>query len=116
MGRSGRTAIIERLQGLRRKHELDFVIINAENAAGGFGVNARICEQLFEAGADVLTTGNHAYDQRNDIDIYNKETRLLRPANFPPSNPGRGSGLYQDRGRPQRADYSRAGPARHAPD
>lgn len=96
MGRSGRTALIERLPGLRRDYALDFVIVNAENAAGGFGVTARICEELFEAGADVLTTGNHAFDQRDDVDVFNKETRLLRPVNFPPSNPGRGSGLYQD--------------------
>ena len=96
VGRSGRNALIERLPGLRRKYALDFIIVNAENAAGGFGVTPRICEDLFEAGADVLTTGNHAYDQRSDIDIFNKESRLLRPANFPPSNPGRGSGMYQD--------------------
>ncbi len=89
--------MLERLAGLRREYALDFVIINAENAAGGFGVTPRICEELFEAGADVLTTGNHAYDQRADIDIFNTEPRLLRPANFAPANPGRGSGMYQDR-------------------
>lgn len=96
MGRSGRTALIERLPRMRRDYALDFVIVNAENAAGGFGVTARICEELFEAGADVLTTGNHAFDQRDDVDTFRKESRLLRPLNFPPSNPGRGSGLYQD--------------------
>lgn len=96
MGRSGRTALLDRLPGIRRKHQLDFVIVNTENAAGGFGVTRRICEELFEAGADVLTTGNHAYDQRDEIDIYDKETRLLRPVNFPATNPGRGSGMYQD--------------------
>lgn len=96
MGRSGRTALIERLPGLRRCLALDFVIANAENAAGGFGVTPRICEELLEAGVDVITTGNHAYDQREDVDLFDKETRLLRPANFPSSNPGRGSGMYQD--------------------
>ena len=96
MGRSGRTAIIERLPGMRRDFALDFVVVNAENAAGGFGVTPRICEDLFEAGADVLTTGNHAFDQRDDVDIFRKESRLLRPVNFSPLNPGRGSGLYQD--------------------
>ncbi|MBT8473097.1 MAG: YmdB family metallophosphoesterase [Marinicaulis sp.] len=96
MGRSGRTALIERLPGLRKRFALDFVIVNAENAAAGFGVTARICEALLEAGADVLTTGNHAFDQRDDVDIFRKEERLLRPVNFPPSNPGRGSGMYQD--------------------
>lgn len=96
MGRSGRTALLERLPGLRRKYALDFVVVNAENAAGGFGVTPRICEDLLEAGADVLTTGNHAYDQRDDIAIFDSEPRLLRPANFPSSNPGRGSGMFQD--------------------
>jgi metallophosphoesterase (TIGR00282 family) len=95
VGRSGRTALIEQLPRLRRALALDFVLVNAENAAGGFGVTQRICEELFEAGADVLTTGNHAFDQRDDIDIFNREDRLLRPLNFPPGNPGRGAGLYQ---------------------
>jgi len=97
VGRSGRTALIERLPGLRRKLSLDFVVVNAENAAGGFGVTPRICEDLFDAGADVLTTGNHAFDQREDILMFDRETRLLRPANFPASNPGRGSGMFQDK-------------------
>ena len=97
MGRSGRTALYERLPSLRRRLSLDFVIVNAENAAGGFGVTPRIAEQMFEAGADVLTTGNHAFDQRDDVDLYDKEPRLLRPVNFPPSNPGRGSVMAQDK-------------------
>jgi len=96
VGRSGRMALIERLPGLRRRFNLNFIVVNAENAAGGFGVTPRICEALFEAGADVLTTGNHAFDQRDDIDLFDKEPRLLRPANFPPTNPGRGSGMFQD--------------------
>ncbi len=97
VGRSGRTTLIERLPGLRRKLSLDFVVVNAENAAGGFGVTPRICEDLFDAGADALTTGNHAFDQRDDISIYDREPRLLRPANFPSSNPGCGSGMFQDK-------------------
>ncbi|MGE0408120.1 MAG: TIGR00282 family metallophosphoesterase [Amphiplicatus sp.] len=95
LGRSGRNALIERLPSLRRRYKIDFAVVNAENAAGGFGVTPRICEELFEAGADVLTTGNHAYDQRDDIDLFDREPRLLRPANFPKSNPGRGAGLYK---------------------
>jgi hypothetical protein len=94
VGRSGRTALIERLPRLRRELGFDFVVVNAENAAGGFGITRRICEELFEAGADALTTGNHAYDQREEIDVYIDESRLLRPLNFPPSNPGRGAGLF----------------------
>lgn len=94
VGRSGRQALIDRLPGLRRRYGLDFVVINAENAAGGFGVTSAICAALFDAGADVLTTGNHAFDQRDDISIFDNEDRLLRPVNFPSSNPGRGAGLY----------------------
>ncbi len=93
VGRSGRLALTERLPKLRRRLKLDFVLVNAENAAGGFGVTPSICEELFAAGADVLTTGNHAYDQRSDVDIFDAEMRLLRPANFPKENPGRGSAL-----------------------
>ncbi|MEO1135108.1 MAG: TIGR00282 family metallophosphoesterase [Pseudomonadota bacterium] len=94
VGRSGRTALLNRLPGLRKKLALDFIVVNVENAAGGFGVTARIAEDFLEAGADALTTGNHAYDQREEIDIFDREDRLLRPVNFPSSNPGRGSGVY----------------------
>ncbi len=94
MGRSGRLALIKHLPNLRKKLALDFVVVNGENAAGGFGITPRICEDLFDAGADVLTTGNHAFDQRDDVQHFDQEMRLLRPANFPLSNPGRGSGLY----------------------
>lgn len=94
MGRTGRTAVVSRLPDLRRSLGLDFVIVNGENAAGGFGITADIARDLFAAGADCITTGNHAYDQRDDIPFYDSEERLLRPANFPKSNPGRGAGLY----------------------
>lgn len=94
VGRSGRVALLDALPGLRRSLALDFVIVNAENAAGGFGVTARIVEELIEAGADAVTTGNHAFDQREETEVFNRELRLLRPLNFPASNPGRGAGLY----------------------
>lgn len=97
VGRAGRLALIEELPKLRRRLGLDFVVVNAENAAGGFGVTARIVEEILEAGADVITTGNHAFDQRDEVDIFRTEQRLLRPLNFPASNPGRGAGLYQSR-------------------
>jgi len=95
VGRAGRTALGEHLPRLKRRLGLEFVLVNAENAAGGFGVTADVCDQLFEAGADVLTTGNHAFDQRDDTDVFNAEPRLLRPANFPASNPGRGSAMLE---------------------
>jgi hypothetical protein len=97
VGRSGRKAVIDLLPDLRRKRALDFIIVNVENAAGGFGVTAEIAEAVIAAGADVLTTGNHAFDQRDEIDIFRTETRLLRPLNFPRTNPGRGAGLFDTR-------------------
>ncbi|MEM9233161.1 MAG: TIGR00282 family metallophosphoesterase [Pseudomonadota bacterium] len=97
MGRTGRETVIRQLPQLRRDHDLDFVIVNAENAAGGFGITGAIASDLFDAGADCLTTGNHAFDQRDDIPYFDQEPRLLRPANFPPANPGRGAGLYTSR-------------------
>ncbi|NWG93298.1 MAG: YmdB family metallophosphoesterase [Parvularculaceae bacterium] len=95
VGRSGRRALIEELPRLRRRCALDFVIVNVENAAGGFGVTAEIAEAIIAAGADVLTTGNHAFDQRDEIEVFRTEPRLLRPLNFPKSNPGRGAGVFE---------------------
>ena len=95
VGRSGRHALIENLPRLRRRLGLDFVVVNAENSAGGFGVTTRIVDELLNAGADVLTTGNHAFDQRDELWLFDEEERLLRPVNFPSANPGKGSGLYQ---------------------
>jgi len=101
VGRSGRKAFCAELPRLKRRHGLDFIIVNGENAAGGFGVNAEIVEALIAAGADVVTTGNHAFDQRDDVDVFRTEQRLLRPLNFPKANPGRGAGLYETKdGRP----------------
>ncbi|WP_142848778.1 TIGR00282 family metallophosphoesterase [Telmatospirillum sp. J64-1] len=94
VGRSGRDAVIAALPGLRERLKLDFVIVNGENSAHGFGITARICEDFFEAGVDVLTTGNHAWDQREILSYIDSEPRLLRPANYPPGTPGRGSGIY----------------------
>ena len=95
MGRSGRHALVEYLPKLRRRLKLDFVLVNAENSAGGFGVTQQIVDELLENGADVLTTGNHAFDQRESLQIFDQESRLLRPVNFAASNPGRGAGLYK---------------------
>ncbi|MCQ8184033.1 TIGR00282 family metallophosphoesterase [Parvularcula maris] len=97
MGRSGRKAVMDQLPGLRRDLALDFIVVNAENAAGGFGINADIAVDLFSAGADCLVTGNHAFDQRESYELFDDERRLLRPANFPANNPGRGAGLYESR-------------------
>lgn len=95
MGKSGRQAVIDLLPGLRSQLALDFVVACGENAAHGFGITVKICEALFSAGVDVITTGNHAWDQREIIDYIPTEPRLLRPINYAEGTPGLGSGLYQ---------------------
>jgi metallophosphoesterase (TIGR00282 family) len=94
VGRSGRTAVIERLPGLIADNRLDFVIVNGENAAGGFGITEEILRQVLDAGADVVTTGNHVFDQREALVFAARQDRFLRPVNFPAGTPGRGAGLY----------------------
>ncbi|MGE0628999.1 MAG: TIGR00282 family metallophosphoesterase [Hyphomicrobiaceae bacterium] len=93
VGRSGRKAVLEELPRLRRRYRLDFVIVNAENAAGGYGITESILEQLLEAGADAVTLGNHAFDQREALVFIERQPRLIRPLNLPKGTPGRGSAL-----------------------
>ena len=97
VGRSGRIAVTEKLPGLRERYALDFVVVNAENAAGGFGLTEPILTELLDAGADVVTGGNHIFDQREALVFIERHDRLLRPLNFPPGTPGRGAGLYKAR-------------------
>ncbi len=97
VGRTGRVAVFERLPGLVSDWRLDFVVVNGENAAGGFGVTEDILEETLGAGADVMTTGNHAFDQREALVFAARQDRFLRPANYPPGTPGRGSGLFEAR-------------------
>ena len=94
VGRTGRTAVWRRLPGLISDFALDFVIVNGENAAGGFGITEEIFRETLNAGADVVTTGNHVWDQREALVFAAREERFLRPANFPRGTPGRGSGVY----------------------
>ncbi|MFM2279755.1 MAG: hypothetical protein RLZZ444_1986, partial [Pseudomonadota bacterium] len=94
VGRSGRQAVWDRLPGLVADLKLDFVIVNGENAAGGFGITEDILISTLSAGADVVTTGNHVWDQREALVFADRQDQFLRPANFPPGTPGKGSGLY----------------------
>jgi metallophosphoesterase (TIGR00282 family) len=94
VGRAGRQAVSDHLPGLRRDLGLDAVVVNAENAAGGFGITESTARQLFDAGADVLTLGNHSFDQAQALSFIDREPRLLRPANYPPGTPGKGANLY----------------------
>jgi len=93
VGRSGRRAVSERLPALRERWRLDCVVINGENAAGGFGITEAICDEILAAGADAITLGNHSFDQREALVFIERQPRLLRPINYPPGTPGRGATL-----------------------
>jgi 2',3'-cyclic-nucleotide 2'-phosphodiesterase len=95
VGRSGRTIVYERLPGLIRDWKLDFVVVNGENAAGGFGITEAIYNELIEAGADAITLGNHAWDQKEALVFIERAPRLIRPINYPVGTPGRGAVLCE---------------------
>jgi metallophosphoesterase (TIGR00282 family) len=96
VGRPGRDALANHLPALRRRLGLEFVVVNAENAASGFGITEKTAEDLFEAGADCLTLGNHSWDQREALTYIDREPRLLRPLNYPrlANAPGKGAWVY----------------------
>jgi len=94
IGRAGRDVVIQHLPDLRQRLSLDFVVVNAENAAHGFGITAKICDEFYAAGVDVITLGNHSFDQREIIPHLDAEPRLLRPRNYPAGTPGKGAGIY----------------------
>jgi len=95
VGRSGRAALLERLGALARDWKLDFVALNGENAAGGFGITEAIYQEFVDAGADVITGGNHSWDQKEALVFIERAPRLLRPINFPAGTPGRGVALIE---------------------
>lgn len=95
VGRSGRVVVYERLPGLVRDWKLDLVVINGENSAGGFGITEEIYRELLDAGADVITGGNHSWDQKEALVFIERAPRLLRPINFPAGTPGRGVVLIE---------------------
>lgn len=97
VGRAGRRAAVEAIPRLRLRYDLDFLVINGENAAGGFGITEEIFEELIDAGADCVTLGNHAFDQKDTLVYIGRQDRLLRPLNYPKGTPGRGAGLYKAR-------------------
>ena len=96
VGKAGRNALSEHLPHLKHTLKLDFVVVNAENAAGGFGITEAIAIDLFGMGADCLTLGNHSWDQRDALTYITREDRLLRPCNYPPGveAPGKGANLF----------------------
>jgi metallophosphoesterase (TIGR00282 family) len=93
VGRAGRTAIAEYLPGMVRDWALDLVVVNGENSAGGFGITEAIYQEFLDAGADAITLGNHAWDQREALVFIERAPRLVRPLNYPKGTPGRGAAL-----------------------
>jgi metallophosphoesterase (TIGR00282 family) len=97
VGRSGRDAVSERLAGIVERHRFDFVVVNGENASHGRGLTEGHFNDLKAAGADVVTLGDHAFDQRDTLSYIAREPTLLRPINLPDGTPGRGANLFESR-------------------
>ncbi|WP_034999776.1 TIGR00282 family metallophosphoesterase [Beijerinckia mobilis] len=95
IGRAGRAAILQDLPRLKSAWSLDCIIINGENAAGGFGITESICTDFLDAGADCITLGNHAFDQREALVFITRQPRLIRPLNYPSGTPGGGAALVE---------------------
>src|SRR6266849_2643012 len=93
VGRSGRAIVLQRLPGLVRDWKLDFVAVNGENAAGGFGITETIYQEFVDAGIDVITGGNHSWDQKEALVFIERAPKLIRPVNYPAGTPGRGAAL-----------------------
>ncbi|WP_395458337.1 YmdB family metallophosphoesterase [Azospirillum melinis] len=98
VGRSGREAVLAHMPMLREKLDPDLTVVNGENSAGGYGVTVKIAEEFFEAGIDVVTLGNHTWDQKELVSTIEQQPRIVRPVNYPEGTPGRGHVLLQARG------------------
>lgn len=96
--RPGRRAVRECLPGIVAEHDIDFIVANAENSAGGFGLTVTIAEELFGYGCDVLTGGNHTWDKREIMPLLDEDERILRPHNYPAENPGSGMAVMRCNG------------------
>ena len=97
VGRAGRESLVKHLPKLKSEYAPELIIVNGENAAAGFGITPAICEQLFSLGIDVITTGNHVWDQRELFSFANGNNRVLRPLNYPSGTPGQGRSVYESR-------------------
>jgi metallophosphoesterase (TIGR00282 family) len=95
VGEPGRKAVKTLLPKLREQRALDFVIANGENSAGGSGITPKTAEEIFSAGVDVITSGDHLWDQKEVMTLLAEGKRFLRPLNYPPEVPGRGSGIFE---------------------
>ncbi|WP_213413807.1 TIGR00282 family metallophosphoesterase [Xylanibacillus composti] len=99
VGSAGREAVRRMLPALKQKHQPDFVLVNAENAAGGKGLTEALARDFYSWGADGLTMGNHTWDNKDIFQFIDSESRLVRPANFPPGTPGQGMMVLKKRGK-----------------
>ncbi len=95
VGSPGRETLAKHLPLVREQHHVDVVIANGENAAGGFGLTAQTADEMFAAGVDFITSGNHIWDKREFRPALDETDRIIRPANYPPGSPGRGSGIVE---------------------
>jgi metallophosphoesterase (TIGR00282 family) len=100
VGQPGRRAVKELVPKLRRQHNLNLVVANGENAAGGSGITVGTAEEIFSCGVDVMTSGDHLWDQKEVVELLRNEPRFVRPANYPPGTPGQGSTLFRFEGMP----------------
>ena len=92
VARPGRMAVLDKIKSLREEYKIDIALMNGENVAGGFSITPQLADELFAAGFDVMTSGNHIYEKPEILPYLNKNSRLVRPANYPPGSPG--SGLF----------------------
>jgi 2',3'-cyclic-nucleotide 2'-phosphodiesterase len=98
VARPGRKAVLARIQELREQYKIDIALLNAENVAGGFSITPAIADEFFAKGIDLMTSGNHIFDKSEIVPYIQKNPRLLRPANYPPSTPGKGLFIGEIRG------------------
>ncbi len=100
VGQPGRRAVRELVPRLRRKHELNLVIANGENSAGGSGITVKTAMEIFQSGVDIMTTGDHLWDQKEVTSLLQNEPKFVRPLNYPPNTIGQGSTIFQADGLP----------------
>ena len=95
IGKPGRRVLSTQLEKIRQTFDIDAVVVNGENAAGGLGITREVCEEILALGVDVITTGNHVWDKKEILEYIGEQPRLLRPLNYPEGVPGRGSGIFE---------------------
>jgi metallophosphoesterase (TIGR00282 family) len=100
VGQPGRRAVKELVPKLRHRHGVQLVIANGENSAGGSGITVRTAEEIFAAGVDIITCGDHLFDQKEALDLLHSQPRFVRPLNYPPGTPGQGSTIFQAENQP----------------